>query len=61
ILCIAHRLRIIVNYDRIIVIDQGKMTEFDTPYALMAGEDSLLYQMCEHSDEFTELLAITYS
>ncbi|KAF8533369.1 P-loop containing nucleoside triphosphate hydrolase protein [Trichophaea hybrida] len=32
---IAHRLRSVVDYDRIVVIDQGEVKEFGTPYELL--------------------------
>ena len=35
VLTIAHRLVTIANYDRVIVIDNGRAAEFDTPYALL--------------------------
>ncbi|KAI9266436.1 P-loop containing nucleoside triphosphate hydrolase protein [Phascolomyces articulosus] len=57
-LCIAHRIRTVADYDRILVLDQGRVVEFDTPYNLMTREDSLFHQMCERSGEFSELLAI---
>ncbi|KAI8149775.1 P-loop containing nucleoside triphosphate hydrolase protein [Fennellomyces sp. T-0311] len=57
-LCIAHRLRTVADYDRILVLEQGKVVDFDTPYALITREDSLFHQMCERSGEFPELLAI---
>ncbi|KAI8066832.1 hypothetical protein BC940DRAFT_274537 [Gongronella butleri] len=58
IICIAHRLRTICDYDRVLVLDQGKVVEFDTPYALMTKESGIFKQMCEHSGEAAELMAI---
>ncbi|KMU80457.1 LOW QUALITY PROTEIN: multidrug resistance-associated protein 5 [Coccidioides immitis RMSCC 3703] len=47
-LCIAHRLRTIINYDRICVMAQGRIAEFDTPLALweMGG---IFRGMCDRS------------
>jgi ABC-type multidrug transport system fused ATPase/permease subunit len=57
-LCIAHRIRTVADYDRILVLDHGQVKEFDTPYELMTREGSIFQQMCEKSGEYSELLAI---
>ncbi|CEP16804.1 hypothetical protein [Parasitella parasitica] len=57
-LCIAHRIRTVADYDRILVLDQGQVKEFDAPYDLMTREGSIFQQMCVRSGEYTELLAI---
>ncbi|KAH9013509.1 ABC transporter [Lactarius pseudohatsudake] len=48
ILCIAHRLRTIISYDRICVLDNGKIAEFDIPEVLYA-QGGIFRGMCEHS------------
>ncbi|XP_068243109.1 ATP-binding cassette sub-family C member 5-like isoform X2 [Palaemon carinicauda] len=45
VLTIAHRLNTIASYDRIMVLDAGRVKEFDTPVALMCNEDSLFKDM----------------
>ncbi|KAI5966908.1 uncharacterized protein KGF55_000317 [Candida pseudojiufengensis] len=50
ILCIAHRLKTIINYDRILVLDKGEVKEFDTPYNLFKSKGSIFHQMCERSN-----------
>jgi ATP-binding cassette subfamily C (CFTR/MRP) protein 1 len=45
-LCIAHRLKTIINYDRICVMDQGTIAELDTPYALYQ-RDGIFRGMCD--------------
>jgi len=49
IICIAHRLRTIISYDRIYVVDAGQIAEFDTPLNLFARPDSIFKGMCNRS------------
>ncbi|CAG8731346.1 13372_t:CDS:2, partial [Racocetra persica] len=58
VITIAHRLRTVVDYDRILVMDAGNVIEFDIPYLLMQKSDGLFRKMCEKSGEFAELMGI---
>lgn len=49
ILCIAHRLRTIISYDRICVLDAGQISEFDTPLRLYNNPNGIFRGMCERS------------
>ncbi|KNZ79214.1 ABC transporter C family member 2 [Termitomyces sp. J132] len=49
VLCIAHRLKTIIGYDRICVLDAGQIVEFDTPVRLYHKPDGLFRGMCERS------------
>ena len=73
-LCIAHRLRTVIDYDRVLVlgkwltiiiellinifIDAGRLVEFDTPKALLNSPTSLFRHLCERSGELEALMAI---
>ncbi|KAI6216885.1 ATP-binding cassette sub-family C member 3 [Aphelenchoides fujianensis] len=41
ILTIAHRLHTIMDYDKVLVMDAGRVREFDAPAALLARENGL--------------------
>lgn len=47
-LCIAHRLRTIIGYDRICVMDQGNVAELGSPLDLF-DEGGIFKSMCEKS------------
>lgn len=58
ILTIAHRLRTIIDYDKILVMDQGKVVEYENPYVLITNHNSLFYLMCENSGELDSLVKL---
>ncbi|KAJ3069264.1 hypothetical protein HDU98_007667 [Podochytrium sp. JEL0797] len=51
ILCIAHRINTILDYDKILVLSNGRIAEFDTPNALLSNPDSVFAGLCQdHQD-----------
>ncbi|EFC38918.1 predicted protein [Naegleria gruberi] len=47
VICVAHRLETILDYDKIVVIDDGLVREIGSPSELLADSSSLFYQMVE--------------
>ena len=58
ILTIAHRLRSVIDYDKILVMDAGEVKEYDHPYSLLLNKNSLFYSMCEKSGELDSLISL---
>jgi ATP-binding cassette subfamily C (CFTR/MRP) protein 1 len=52
VLTIAHRINTVIDSDKMLVLDQGKVAEFDSPEALLADPTSLFSSMvAEHRQE----------
>lgn len=52
---VAHRLRTVIDYDRLLVLDQGNLVEFDTPFNLIQKENGIFRNMCLKSGTYQEL------
>ncbi|KAF8211386.1 multidrug resistance-associated ABC transporter [Mycena galopus ATCC 62051] len=53
---IAHRINSVIDYDRLIVLDQGRVAQCDTPYNLIQTE-GIFRDMCMKTGVFSELEA----
>ncbi|KAG0056332.1 hypothetical protein BGZ83_005451 [Gryganskiella cystojenkinii] len=58
IITIAHRIRTIADFDRVLVMNAGEIAEYDKPLTLMDKEDGIFRSLCERSTEFDALYAI---
>lgn len=47
ILTVAHRLETVMDSDKMLVMDAGRVIEFDTPAKLLDDENSLLYSLVQ--------------
>ncbi|KAI0076652.1 P-loop containing nucleoside triphosphate hydrolase protein [Panus rudis PR-1116 ss-1] len=57
-LTIAHRLQTIMDSDKILVLDSGRLVEFDKPSVLLKNEKSLLRALVEESGDKEALYAM---
>ena len=56
IITIAHRLQTIIDYDKVLVLDKGKVIEFAAPWELIQQEGGIFRGMCEMSGDLDILL-----
>jgi len=49
VITIAHRIKTIINYDKILVLDYGEIKEFDSPKNLIQNQNSLFYELYKRS------------
>ncbi|KAJ3065732.1 hypothetical protein HDU99_004076, partial [Rhizoclosmatium hyalinum] len=54
-LVIAHRLRTVCDYDKILVLEKGRVAQFGTPLELMQQE-GIFQNMCKDSGEYDYLM-----
>ncbi|XP_067121763.1 ATP-binding cassette sub-family C member 4-like [Centruroides vittatus] len=49
VLTIAHRLNTIIDSDRVLVLDRGKVQEFDSPYELLKNVNGTFYNLVKNT------------
>ena len=49
VITVAHRIKTIINSDRILVLNNGEVKEFDSPKNLLQNEKSLFYELFNKS------------
>ncbi|KAJ2515237.1 hypothetical protein H4217_005301 [Coemansia sp. RSA 1939] len=59
--CIAHRIRTIIDYDKVLVLNDGKVAEFDTPYNLLQNKNGIFASMCKETGEYNYMLSTAAS
>lgn len=47
VLTIAHRLNTIMDYDKVIILDKGQISEFAAPSELLQNKSSAFYSMAK--------------
>ena len=55
IVTIAHRLNTIIDYDRVLVMDKGMVSEFDSPKHLLNDKNSLFYSLAKEENLISKL------
>ncbi|KAJ3276179.1 hypothetical protein HDV01_005627 [Terramyces sp. JEL0728] len=54
VICIAHRLRTVIDYDKVLVLEKGSLVEFATPFELLE-QGGHFKDMCMESGEYEYL------
>ncbi|KAF9194402.1 Canalicular multispecific organic anion transporter 2 [Haplosporangium sp. Z 11] len=51
ILTIAHRIKTVMDSDKILVLEHGRVAEFDTPAQLLKNEESMFFKLAKQAGE----------
>ncbi|KAF9431539.1 Canalicular multispecific organic anion transporter 2 [Entomortierella beljakovae] len=54
ILTIAHRIKTIMDSDKILVLEKGQVEEFESPKTLLEKPESLFYKLAQQAGEISE-------
>ena len=49
VITIAHRIKTVIHYDKILVMKDGEISEFDSPEVLISDTSSLFYELYKKS------------
>jgi ATP-binding cassette subfamily C (CFTR/MRP) protein 1 len=49
VLTIAHRLNTIIDYDKIMVLDKGEISQFGAPQDLLKDKSGIFYSLCNEA------------
>ena len=49
VITVAHRIKTVINCDKVIVFDEGKVVECDTPNNLIENKNSIFYKLYSKS------------
>ena len=55
VITIAHRLKTIIDYDRILVLGDGQVIQFGKPVDLIRQEGGAFREMCRKSADWNHL------
>ena len=55
VLTITHRLDTVLDYDRVLVMEEGTVVDFDTPVALLKEPEGVFRAMCIASPDWSRL------
>lgn len=55
---VAHRLRTVIDYDRIVVLDNGVVQESGHPWVLLQKKDSIFHDMCKAASDDENLIGL---
>ena len=57
---VAHRLRSIIDFDKVLVLSAGQVQEYDHPHLLLQRPESIFRSMVEQSGEMDILVELAH-